>query len=438
MGNRVFCITHSVRLLALGLMMACVGTVHAQTQHLDRVVAIVDEDVVMESELNARVAAILDRVRASNQAGQLPPMDVLETQILDQLIYERLQLMQGERFEIRVTDSQVDQAIQNILRNNQLTQEQLARELAQQGTSFEDFRRDIRRDLTVNQIQQAIVNSRIRVSEQDVNSFLASTDGRFATSPDYRLGHILIAVSGNADQDTVREAEQQARGIVEELREGADFGQMAMTYSNDQNTALSGGDLGWRKLGQLPELFSNAVEGLSVGQITEPFRSGAGFHILKNLEQRGGGEQLVTQTRARHILIEVTEIVSDEDAQARLQELRRRVEEDGADFAELAREHSQDIGSRMGGGDLGWAAPGSFVPAFEEAMAASDIGEIAGPFRSQFGWHILKVDDRREQDMSREMMRNQAAQMLRQRRFDEELQTWISELRDNAYIEIKR
>ncbi|WP_339897182.1 peptidylprolyl isomerase [uncultured Gilvimarinus sp.] len=406
----------------------------AETQILDRVIAVVDQGVVLQSEFDERKNSVLQRLQG--QYEQLPPMDVLEQQILDQLILEQLQLEEASRYGMEISDQQLNQTLQQIMANNGFSSlDELAADLASEGMSLEQLREKIRRDLLINQVQQGVVNNRIRVTEQEINNFLASSDGKFATSPDYHLGHILISVASSASPDDVAEAETKVNNIYQQLQNGESFSQMAIAHSNDQ-TALEGGDLGWRKLAQLPELFSDVVSDLDVGEVSEPIRSGAGFHLIKNIEQRGGGEQLVQQTKARHILIKTSEIMDDETAKEKLTELKAQIE-NGADFAELARENSEDIGSMLEGGDLGWASPGMFVPAFENAMATTEIDEITGPFKSQFGWHILQVTDRRQEDMSDVVIRNKAAQMMRERRFDEELQVWLLELRENAYLDIK-
>ena len=419
--------------LLASFLLFCAGFSMAQTVMLDRVVAIVDDDLVLESELKERMATILQRLQA--QYNQLPPEDVLQKQILEQLIVERIQLQMAKRYDINPSAAEIDQAIGRIAQNNQMTPEQLKADLEQQNMSIDDLRGQIRTEMTINQLQQGIVNGRIRVTEQEIDNFLASTDGRFATSPDFHLGHILIAVSSAAEPAMVSAAEKEANEIYEKLQQGADFAQLAISHSNDQS-ALQGGDIGWRKLAQLPELFSKQLEAIGTGEVSKPFRSGAGFHILKNIEQRGGGEQLVEQTKARHILIKTTEIMNDDQARAKLLELKARIEK-GEDFAKLARENSEDTGSMLAGGDLGWSMPGMFVPAFEETMANTDIGEISQPFKSQFGWHILQVEERRKEDMSGQMKRNQAANLIRSRRFDEEFQSWLTQIREEAYVEIK-
>jgi len=408
---------------------------HANSQLLDRVIVVVNDGVVLQSEFDERKEMVLESIQQQTQ--QLPPMEILDQQVLDQLILEQLQLEEARRYGMEVPEQQLNQALETIAANNNFESiEAFATSISQQGLSLAVLRQQIARDLLINQIQQGIVNNRIRVTEQEINNFLDSSDGRIATSPDYRLGHILIAVSGSSSDQAKEQAEQKAQDLYQQLQEGADFASLAITHSNDQN-ALEGGDLGWRRLNQLPELFATAVEHLEVGQVSEPIRSGAGFHLLKNIEQRGGGAEMVQQTRARHILIEESEIMDAQTAQERLLELRRQLEEEDADFAVLARENSEDIGSMLQGGDLGWANPGMFVPEFEEAMATTDVGEVTGPFKSQFGWHILQVTDRRQEDLSDVVMRNRVAQILRDRRFAEELQVWQQELREDAYLDIK-
>lgn len=421
-------------LLLLSILLAALPA-RSETEELDKVIAIVGKDVVLQSELQERTQAVMQRLRENGNQQQLPSEAELRDQILDQLVLERLQMEMGRRFGIEVSEQQVDQTIQRILRNNQMNEAQLEAELAQQGQSMAGFRDQIHRELWVNEIQRAIVNSRIDVNERDIESFLASTDGKFATAPDYHLGHILLSVDNDAKEAKVEEIKRKAESIRQELIDGADFSQMAITHSNDAR-ALEGGDMGWRKLEQLPNLFADVVGELAEGDVSEPIRSGAGFHILKVHETRGGGKQIVEQTKARHILIKTSEILNDQQAEAKLSELRQRALE-GEDFAQLAREHSEDTGSMLQGGDLGWTNPGQMVPSFDQTMQETPVGEISEPFKSRFGWHILIVEDRREQDLSDLVLRNQAANMLRERRFDEELQSWLAEIRDEIYVEIK-
>lgn len=421
------------KVIALLLLLSASLMAQPQKVALDRVVAIVDEDVVLESEFNERKASVMQRLQG--QYSQLPPEDVLNKQILEQLIVERIELGLAERYEIEVDESEIDEAVSRVLQKNNLTLEQLQATLAQDGMTMENLRKQLRNDLTINHLQQGVVNSRIKISERDIDNFLASTDGKFATSPDFHIGHILIALPSTATEAEITEAEKLANSIYDQLEKGADFAQMAITHSKDQ-AALNGGDIGWRKLAQLPELFAQHMQGLSQGKVTKPFRSGAGFHLLKNIEQRGGGVQMVEQTHVRHILVKTSEIMDDRQAREKLLQLKEKIEK-GADFAKLAKENSEDTGSMMSGGDLGWSTPGMFVKAFEDAMADTKVGEVSRPFKSQYGWHILQVIERRTEDMSDRVKRNQAANALRSRRFDEEFQLWLTQIRDEAYVEIK-
>lgn len=417
------------------LLLAGVGphAMAAKSVGLDRVVAIVDEDVVLESELNDRAQAVLQRLKG--QYTQLPDEAVLRKQVLEQLIVERIELGLAKRYEIKVEDEEIDQAIVRVREKNKMSDVQFEADLKRQGLTIAGLRNQIRDELTISHLQQGVVSNRIKVSPQEIDNFLASSDGKFATSPDFHIGHILIALPSSADADAIAAAEQKAKDIYQKLQNGADFAQLAIANSNDQ-AALQGGDIGWRKLAQLPELFGNQLAGLKSGTVTAPFRSGAGFHILKNIEQRGGGQQLIEQTHARHILVKTSEIMDDNQAREKLLALKDRIEK-GEDFAKLAKTNSEDTGSMLNGGDLGWSSPGMFVAAFEETLANTPIGKVSRPFKSQFGWHILEVIERRKEDMSEQMKRNQAQNMIRSRRFDEEFQLWLTQIREEAFVEIK-
>lgn len=416
-----------------GSLLAVPGAMAAKSIGLDRVVAIVDEDVVLESELNDRVQSVLQRLKG--QYTQLPEEEVLRKQVLEQLIVERIEIGLAKRYEIKVEETEIDQAIDRIREKNKMTADELTADLKRQGLSLAGLRAQIRDELTINHVQQGVVSSRIKVTPQEIDNFLASSDGKFATSPDYHIGHILIAVPSSADAETIATAEKKAKDIYQKLQGGADFAQLAIANSNDQ-AALQGGDIGFRKLAQLPELFGNQLATLKTGEVTAPFRSGAGFHILKNIEQRGGGQQLIEQTHARHILVKTSEIMDDAQAREKLLALKEKIEK-GEDFAKLAKDNSEDTGSMLNGGDLGWSSPGMFVASFEETMTNTPIGKVSRPFKSQFGWHILQVLERRKEDMSEQMKRNQAQNVLRSRRFDEEFQLWLTQIREEAFVEIK-
>jgi peptidyl-prolyl cis-trans isomerase SurA len=422
-----------LRLLALGAFLACSSISVAQTVPLDEVVAVVDDDVVMASELQQRMHLVLSQLRANNT--QLPPMHIIRAQILEQLIIESLELQMAERAGVEINPQLIEQTLERMRQANNLTVAQFEQQLAQDGLTVAMLKEQIERDMIIDQVQRSSVNRRIRVSEQEVTNFLKSKQGRFWASPDYNLGHILIAAAATADAEVIKAAQAKANAIYEKVKAGGDFRQLAVAESQDQS-ALQGGDLGWRKTSQLPDLFADSIVDLSVGGVTPPLRSGAGFHILKLYDKRGAQEQVIEQSKVRHILIKPSAILTDEQAQQKLADIRQQII-NGAAFGELARKHSEDVGSMLSGGDLGWSLPGKFVPEFERTIDATPVGEVSLPFRSQFGWHILQVEDRRQQDMSETVRENQALQLLRNQRFEEERINWLQEIRDKAYVEIK-
>jgi len=421
----------ALRLLALPLLLT--GLAANAFQELDRVVAIVDDDVVLASELVERLQYIEQQFQANNM--QIPPRDVLASQVLERLILDSIQMQMGRRAGVRIGDEELTQAVAGVAQQAGMNLSQFQQALAQDGMSYADFREQIRREMIVGRVQQNRVSDRIYISPQELQNFLASPVGRAATSDDFRVGHILLAVSDDASPEAVREAEASAREIVGELREGADFAQMAVARSADQR-ALEGGDLGWRKAGQLPSLFAEQVLGASKSEVLDPIRSASGFHIVKVLDKRGASDTVVAQTRARHILIQPSEIRSEREAENLIRDLYSRIE-NGVAFDQLARDFSDDPGSALAGGDLGWVMTGQMVPAFEETLGNTATGSYSEPFRSQFGWHILEVMDRRAQDMSTEFRERQALRILRDRRFDEALESWLQEIRDEAYVEIR-
>ncbi len=427
-------IKHSQKAAALFLFSLIAAMLsQAEVKMLDRVVAIVDNKVVSQSEMDDRLKEVT--VRLAQRGIQAPPRDVLQKQILDQLIAETLQLGIAERYGVEIPDEEVNIAIQNILASNKVDEKTFNQSLAQDGITQNEFRENIRRQITMQQISQGLVMRRIRVTEQEITNFLKSADAQVWASPDYHLGHILIALPGSPTTEGIVAAEEKAMKLYEELSKGANFAEAAINHSGGPS-ALEGGDLGWRKSSELPTLFANIAETLKVGEVSKPQRSQAGLHILKLYEKREQNKEIVNQTRARHILIKTSEIVDDELAKTRLEDIRQQVL-DGADFEKLAKDYSEDIGSRMSGGDLDWASPGMFTPAFEKVMHETAVDEISEPFKSNFGWHILQVTGRRAEDFTEEAMRGRARQMIMSRRFEDELQVWLQELRDEAFIEIK-
>lgn len=406
---------------------------YAALEMLDRVVAIVDEEVITQTELDDRVADVTMRARSAGM--QLPSQSVLREQILDQLINETLQLSAAYRYGVTVSDQEVLNAIGNIVSSQKITQEQLVAGLRAEGVTLEEFSNDIRRQLLMQNISQGLVRSRIKISEQDVDNFLVSADAKFWLSPQYHLSHILVALPSSGDEKVAKAAEDKAMNIYQKLQSGAKFEDLALAESDGPN-ALKGGDLGWRKSSDLPSLFAEIAPQLQEGQVSKPTRSQAGFHILKLNAKRGETKQIVNQTLARHILLETSAIRDDSQAEAKLNEIRQEVL-DGGDFGKLAKQHSDDIGSKLQGGELGWSSPGKFVPKFEEVMNTLDINDVSAPFKSQFGWHIMQVMDRRAEDLTEQAIRAKARNVLMSRRFEDEVQLWVQEMRDNAYIDIK-
>lgn len=400
---------------------------------LDRIAAVVDDDTVMKSELDDRVANFYNRIAASGT--EAPPRETMVPRILEQLIIERIQIDKGINAGIKISDAQVNQAIEKMAGSQGITIEQLVEKAHQDGITLATLRRELRNEMIIRQVQEALVGRRIRVTDQEVTNFLNSEEGQYWSSPDMNIGHILIPLSPAADAEAVAEAQAKVDEIYRELQAGTDFRQLAITYSSGQN-ALQGGDWGWRKATQLPPVFVKALEGVPDNGVSQAIRSDAGFHILKLYGKRGAEKQLVQQNKVRHILIKPTQIRSEEDTRKMLSGIREDILA-GADFAELAKQYSEDIGSALSGGDLGWSVPGQFVPEFEQVMNEIKVGDVSEPFRSQFGWHILQVTERRSQDFSDDIKSRQARNILFQRKYEEELPLWLQQIREEAYVDIK-
>jgi len=404
---------------------------NAKVQTVDKVMAIVDDEIIMQSELSDRVSML----KKQSKGMRLPPDEVLNSQVLERLIIESIQMQMAERSGLRISDQQLNQTIANIAKQNGMTLAQFKRALEKDGVAYAMAREQIRRERILSEIQRYRVGSKIQISEQDIDGFLNSSRGKSATAEEYRLGHILIQVPGQANRDQLKKAQAKAKDLVSKLRKGADFEQTAISHSEGRN-ALKGGDLGWRKEAELPSLFSNVVPTLKKGGVSDPIRSASGFHIIKVTDKRGGATKMVQQTRARHILIQESEIRDAKQAKQLIDDLYKRAKK-GEDFAALAQEYSDDPGSKLSGGDLNWINDGDMVPAFEKTMKATKKGQISKPFKSQFGWHILQVTDYRNKDMGEELQRNQARQILYSRQFEEELPIWLRQIRSDAYVEIK-
>ena len=401
----------------------------------DRIVAVVNDEVITLRELGERMQLAKNQLR--RQQVQPPPDDVLERQVLERLIVDRAQLQFARDNAIRVDDTQLDRAVDRIAEENRMTLTQFRDVLERDGILFAKFRDDIRNDILISRVRDREVDGRVAISEGEVDSFLAEANAaRGDTATEINLGQILVRVPENATPEQLEERRKRAEDALAELRAGGDFARASASFS-DAPEALSGGAMGIRPMNRLPQLFVDAVRNLKVGEISDLVKSSNGYHILTVLERRGAGAKAaVNQTHARHILIRVNELVSQEQARRRLVDLKERLDNKAADFADLARLHSND-GSASKGGDLGWVYPGDTVPEFEKVMNELKPGDISAPTRSSFGWHLIQVLERRTEDISADRLRQSARQAIRERKADEAYQEWLRQLRDRAFVEIR-
>ncbi len=415
---------------------------------LDAIVAVVNDDVITRRELNAAVTHIERQLQ--QKKVQMPPRAVLESQVLERLILAQLQVRAAERSGVTVDDATLNASIENLAKRNNMSLTQLQQNVEKDGVSFAKFREDVRREIMGARLRQKLVDSQIQISEQDVESLRAQLAGQSGSGSsgaggerEYHLAQILIALPEGAAPQQIEAAKRKAQEVLAQARKGADFRQLAVSVSADRQ-ALEGGDLGWRRVDQLPTLFAEAVPKLQAGQISDLIRSPSGFHIVKVLEIRGGGgesrptsqQALVNQTHARHILLKISPQRSDDEARQQLEQLRQRIQ-NGEDFAELARANSEDKVSGARGGDLGWVSPGMLVPQFEQEMNQLQPNTVSAPFKTQFGWHIVQVLERRQGQAVPENERARLGEALFRRRSDEEWDLWLRRLRDEAYVEVR-
>ncbi|MEW5770737.1 MAG: peptidylprolyl isomerase [Pseudomonadota bacterium] len=420
-------------LLLAGLLLLAAGSGVAAPVEIDRVVAVVNNGVITQFELRTRMEQVLRQLAGQNT--QAPPRRVLEKQVLERMITERALLQIAEDTNVRVDGAQLDRAIANIAQRNNLSPEAFRKALEAEKTDFAAFREQIRTEMIVARLRDREVESRIVVTDAEIDNYLASSERDANQQDEYNLAHILVLAPEGASPEQLAELRAKAEKALAELKGGADFAQVSAAYSDAQN-ALQGGGLGWRAQAQLPALFTDAVKDLKPGETTGILRSANGFHVLKLLDKRGKNVQLViTQTHARHILIKTNEVVSDQDARTRLLQLKERVE-NGASFEELAKLHSDDL-SASKGGDLGWLNPGDTVPDFERAMDALQPNQVSAPVRSPFGWHLIQVLERRDQDVTQERKRLEARRAIRARKADEAFDDWVRQARDRAYVEYR-
>ncbi|SNR65432.1 periplasmic chaperone for outer membrane proteins SurA [Methylobacillus rhizosphaerae] len=416
------------------LLLISMPSIAADIVKMDRIVAVVDQGIITEKELADRIETVTAQLE--KQGTQLPPRDVLEKQILERLINDKLQLQFAAQTGLRVDDAQLDKTIERIAEQNNLSTGEFRKALEAEGIPYRKFREDIRNEIILARLREREVDNRMNVTESEIDNYLTTQSSRTdAQQDEFEVAHILVRAPEEGSPQELQKLKAKAETALKALQDGADFAQISAGYSDAPN-ALEGGVLGWKTPAQLPSLFTEALQSLQPGQISSVLRSPNGYHILKLLNRRGGNSPLVVdQTHVRHILIKLSEIISEQEAQQKINSIKQRLDH-GADFAELARQYSEDA-SANNGGDLGWTNPGDTVPQFEQVMNALPIDQISDPVRSPFGWHIIQVLERRQQDMSKESARLKARQEIRARKADEGYQDWISELRDRAYVEYR-
>jgi peptidyl-prolyl cis-trans isomerase SurA len=408
------------------------------TQPIDRIVAVVNDDIITVSELRLRMRAA--EVQLQRQKIQPPPKEVLERQVLERMIVDRAQLQLARETGVRVDDATVNAALGRIAEANNMTIPAMRQKLEAEGISFAQFRDEVRQDILLNRLREREVDGRMQISESELDNFIAEQAGMTADAVEVNLAQILLRVPENSTTERLDEVRQRADDLIVQLKGGADFARLAASYSN-ASEALQGGELGWRNADRLPTLFLDAIKGVKVGDIAPLVRSPNGFHIIKVLGRRSAVEAKlaggpVQQTRVRHILLKVSDVAPEQEVKRRLEEFKARIETNQVEFGTLARLHSLDsTGSR--GGDLGWVYPGDTVPEFERAMNALKIGELSGPVQSPFGWHLIQVNERRTEAASAERARAQARQALRDRKAEEAYQDWLRQLRDKTYVEYR-
>jgi peptidyl-prolyl cis-trans isomerase SurA len=423
-------------------LLLCVATLSAQAQsagrprsepqEADRIIAVINDEVITLNELRQRLDSVVSQLR--RQGTPLPPADQLERQMLDRMVMDKVQVQFAKENGIRIDDGQLDMALNRIAANNQMTLAQFRQALEKDGIAFPKFREEIRQEIIVARLREREVENKLLISEGEIDNYLAGASAG-GSAEEYQVAHVLVRAPEGASPEQLQKLKTKAEQILDRLKKGEDFAQVAAAYS-DAPDALQGGNLGFRTMDRLPNIFADAVPKMQPGQLAPILRSPNGFHILKLVAKKGGAAiPAVQQTRARHILVKVNEVVSEAEAKRKLQAVRERLEH-GGDFAELARLYSQD-GSAPKGGDLGWVYPGDTVPEFERAMDGLKINEVSQPVQSMFGWHLIQVLERRVQDASDDRKRSIARQALRERKSDEAYQDWLRQLRDRAYVEYR-
>jgi len=426
-------VRRQIALPILAILLLTSPATNADIQPLDSIVAVVNNDVIVQSELNTEIALVLPELNARGTA--IPSQAALEKQVLERLILKRLQLQRAKDLGIEVDDETLTTAMTGIAARNGMSLSQLSETLEAGGLSFDDFREDTRMQILTSRLQQQEVLQNIRISDAEVDRFLKQEGDSLIERREVRLQHILVALPDDPSSAQVESARQKILGLLKRIRGGESFADVAAA-SSDGRRALEGGDLGWFPMAEVPSLAVEPARTLAKGQVSEPIQSPSGFHLIRVSDIKGDAPEPTSQTHARHILIRTNEVVSDEDAKRRLSQLRLRIV-GGDDFGTLARAHSDDTGSALKGGDLGWVNPGDTVPEFEETMDKLGPNEISQPFQSPFGWHIVQVLERRKQDTTDDLLRLKAQDAIRQRKGEEATEIWLRQLRDEAYVDVR-
>ncbi len=425
---------HSLLFMLLVSLFLGTPVIAGTIEELDNIVAIVNDDVIVRSELDNELNQLVAQLR--QKGTRMPSKSVLERQVLERLIIKTLQLAAAQQTGIVVSDDILARALNNIAAENNMSLDVFREALDADGIGFKKFRESIREQIAISRLRERRVIRQIEVSEQELNSYLKKESARLAQRSDYHLYHILIATPEGASPEQLADAKSKVARLLSRIRQGEiDFKEAAVAES-DGRQALEGGELGWRNAAQLPALFIDAVASMERGDVSDPIRNSSGFHLVMLQDYKGGERKIVTQTHARHILIRTNEITSDADARNRLGQLKQRIE-GGDDFAALSRSHSDDKGSAIKGGDLGWTSPGDFVPKFEEMLKTLEINQISEPFKSQFGWHIVQLLEQREHDNTEAVQKSLARDAIRERKAAEEGELYLRRLRDEAYVDIR-
>lgn len=415
------------------LLSACAVPANSARQVLDYIVAVVNDEVIVKTDLQQELQETEKKLQQQKIA--IPSRQELEKQVLERMVMTTLQLQLAERSGIAVEDNSLNEKLRSLAKQNQMDLSSFRHQLERDGQNYDRVREKMRSSLILERLQQRQVVSRVNVTDREIDNFLANQTQQGTANQEYHLWHILIATPEAPSPESIEAKRQQANSILAKLKQGADFQATAVAVS-DSRQALEGGDLGWLKAGEMPSLFNDIVEQMTIGEIRGPLKDASGFHLIKLVGNRGSKQNMVTQTQVRHILIKTGEFMSEFEAKNRLETLKVRIEQ-GEDFSPLARANSQDSNSAVQGGLIGWVNPGDLVPEFENVMNNLTPNQLSEPFKSRYGWHIVQVLARRQYDNTEQALRTKAAHQIHQRKVEEELQTWLRQLRDEAYVEYR-